>query len=688
MRYDKLLFLFIAISLLYANCRKMDPSWNADLLSPLLRSSLGLKQLIPDSIRSTKADGTVNLVYQKKLYDINVDSFFTFYDTGVTKSYNIDSLSLFSANINYPITLGQICRNSGLAGLIIASQHGNSIPIPGIPPISSPPLDINADTLFTDMTLRTGNIDISLKNGLPIDVTNVIFELKNSVGKEIIVTGNFPIIKAGTTETQTFSLAGKRLEGKLLGQLISLSSPGSNGTATKIDTSDAVVASFRVYDLHPYSATAVFPSQNLINKSQPFILKNLPVQLKNSTIKSGQIVLKLYSTLQDSIFFTYRLPSATLNGKSFEVKKTLNPAPPGGLSVFERIFDFSGYNLNLSGPNNDTFNTAYNEFIARVEYTGVLKTISLQDSFSAQIGFINLHPEHAVGYLGQQNYHVGPAITTIDVFKNINGNLNLKNAKVNIEAENYIGTDAQVAVQSLQSVNTRQNKLVPLTGTALQSPLKIARATDNNGNLPVNPSYAMTVIDNNNSNINAFLSNLPNQIIYEFDLGTNPNGNTNFYRDFIYDDKYLNLNLNIEIPLDLAASGIMLSDTVTLDLNNQQLDNIESAILYLISDNGFPLECSITMVGLNDALQEQKILLDGSQKILAADIDASGKVTTPKRSKLAIPLNKSEIDQLLKTKKIAITAKLDTKPDNVNVKLYDTYRIDLYLTGEFNYLVK
>ena len=688
MKLKNALILLFCISILAFHCRKSEPSWQVDLLSPLLHSSIGLEDLIADSLIKKDANGELAVVFQKKLYDIRIDSIFSFYDTGVIKSYNIDSLSLYNTKIDYPITLGQICRNSGFLGLFIASQHGNSIAVPAIPAVSSPAIEIDADSLFTTMTLLEGNIDITLKNGLPIDVSNVIFELRNASNRELLVSGNFPLIAAGKTETKTYSLAGKTVEGKLIGQLISLASPGSNGVPVKIDTNNAVIASINVYNLHPKIATAIFPAQNLINKSQPFILKGLPVFLKNSKIQSGQIILKLFSTLQDSVQFSYKLPSATKNGIAFEVSKTLDPAPPGGLSVFDKTFDFSGYNLNLSGTNGDTFNTAYNEFIAKVEYTGQKKTLSIQDSFRAQISFVNLRPEYATGYLGQQKYEVGPASLDIDLFKNVQGNFNLENVKFNIEAENFIGADAQVKINELQSVNTRKNTTISLTGNYNNAPLLIQRATDLNGNLPVTPSYASLTINSQNSNINSYINNLPDKINYSFLLETNPNGNVSNYKDFIYDGKFLNLNMNIEMPLQFSATGISLADTVDLDLNQNNIENIQSAILYLIADNGFPLESSIELTALDEAGNPTFKLLDGSQKISAGVLESNGKVNLKKRSKLSIPLDKNQIDLLIKTKKIKIVSTFDTKPDMNSIKIYDSYKIDFYLTGDFNYLVK
>lgn len=84
--------------------------------------------------------------------------------------------------------------------------------------------------------------------------------------------------------------------------------------------------------------------------------------------------------------------------------------------------------------------------------------------------------------------------------------------------------------------------------------------------------------------------------------------------------------MNIEMPLQFSATGISLADTVDLDLNQNNIENIQSAILYLIADNGFPLESSIELTALDEAGNPTFKLLDGSQKISAGVLETNGKV--------------------------------------------------------------
>ena len=59
---------------------------------------------------------------------------------------------------------------------------------------------------FTTMTLKDGKLDVRLFNGLPIDITDVKFELKNETNGALVVTGLFPLIPVNAEVSQTFDL--------------------------------------------------------------------------------------------------------------------------------------------------------------------------------------------------------------------------------------------------------------------------------------------------------------------------------------------------------------------------------------------------------------------------------------------------------------------------------------------------
>lgn len=683
-RFSLVLWL-MAFTLFWVSCKKAEPKWDAEILTPLLKSELTVSDLVQDSSLVTDSSNVLQFVYRQSLYNIAVDSLFQINDTVRARTFTIDSLSLYNATATYPITLGAICLQAGFIGAIIISQNGSSIAIPAIPSFNTPAFEINADSLFTSMTLDQGKIDVGFKNDLPIDITDVKFELRNQSDNSLIVSGNFPLIKSKTAEKQTFLLDGKTLEGKLKAQLISFSSPGSNNVPVLIDTSNAIVAELKVYDLYPNTATAVWPEQNLVNQQQNFYLRGLNVQLKEAIIKSGKIRLRMFSTIQDSVKLTYTIPGGTKNGVPFEIYQVLPPAPPGGASEYQNDFDFSGYHVDFTGQNKDSFNAIFNTYLMKIDYSGVKKTFSKSDNFRLELGFVGIKPEYARGYLSMDTFKIGPSSITTDVFNDLNGVIKFEDVKMSVGLENNIGADAELYLSQITAVNSRTKTRLDLTGDILSKPLSIDRAKDNNGFPPVIPALHNFYLQKNNSNINEFVSLLPDQLDYSLEIRTNPNGNISNFRDFIYDGKLLNIDLLLEAPLNFSASGMQLCRDLEMDLSQERIEQIQGGNLYLNVDNGVPIDCKLSLALIHPMDGTTIDLITGNQVIQAAEIDATGKVTQQKSSVVKIELTRKLIDEILRTKKVRVCALFDTKPSDNAIKIYSDYKINFSLTGDFIY---
>jgi hypothetical protein len=80
------IFFILLISL--AGCRKeIKPSWDDNLFLPLVRTSLSINNLLPDSLLQVNPDHTVTLVYQNTIYNVNLDTLVSVPDTITSKYY-------------------------------------------------------------------------------------------------------------------------------------------------------------------------------------------------------------------------------------------------------------------------------------------------------------------------------------------------------------------------------------------------------------------------------------------------------------------------------------------------------------------------------------------------------------------------------------------------------------------------
>lgn len=82
-----LLMAFSAI--LHCGCRKESdkPTWDIDLLAPIARTTLTLRNLVADSLIQAAPDGSVTLVYQGTLFNLGVDSLLPSPDTSFIYRY-------------------------------------------------------------------------------------------------------------------------------------------------------------------------------------------------------------------------------------------------------------------------------------------------------------------------------------------------------------------------------------------------------------------------------------------------------------------------------------------------------------------------------------------------------------------------------------------------------------------------
>lgn len=691
MKPTKLLkrYFFIAgLVVLLVNCNpeKNLPGWNTNILTPLVTSNLSIEKLVADSLIKKNSDQSLTLVYKYPLYQSAIADLLNVKDTTKIYSAKLGKTKLSNRFLTQNISLGQLASNLGPTGSLIIALHGQTTIIPAIPPTSSgTSVDVDANSFFKSAQLDSGWLDITLENQFPIDLTDVVFTINNKSNGTNIVRDTIPFIMAGSQFSKSISLAGKYVEGNLTAAILSIASPGSNGLAVPIDTAKALKITLGVRDLSATSATAVFPTQNLIDLKDSVLYDFGKAQLKYMIIRTGKVVMQMFSTLQDTLRIEYNIPGATLGATSVEIKMNVPPAPIGGVSSVTREYDLNGYRVDLRGNSGQVYNYFYNTFVARIDSSGKLVSLSTTDSVWVRYGLYNIIPEYAEGYLGQDTIEAGPSSSNIDLFNRINGGtLDLEDVKMNLSVENGIGVNGNMEILSVKTANTRNNQQSQLSGSALTAPFSINRASQP----PLTPSKNTLLLNKANSNSKQLLEILPNRLDYHIKLFTNPAGNTSNYNDFIYYDSKIAANLELEVPLWMSASKLVLIDTQQFDFTSQaNAINIKSGTFKLICTNGFPLQANIQAYFLD----ENKLLIDsllpsGMQPIQAGQVDGGTLLVTSKtKSIVQAQISEAKMDKLRRSKWIIIKADFSTVPSGSRVKIFSDYNLEAKLTGDFIY---
>ena len=686
MKLMKLLPLFFLFGILFSSCRNdmQTPDWDVDLLAPILLSDLDIGDLVGDSNVLVAADSSLSIIYRSEIASYGVPDLIEPFTFDYSEFLSLDSLELEDIDVESSISLGQLASDAGLIGQIIIANNGNTLAIPDLGTIPGTTNPIDASEFFETISLFDGTLELTIENGLPIEIRDFGFGLSNSSNGTILIQDTIPVIAAGATATSSSSLAGKTIESLLTADLYGLSSPGSNGVPVLIDTTDALKITVTIKDLQPSSATTIWPAQNLINDTSELILTGSEgLQLDFGIIKSGTVVTNIISTIEDSIKFQYIIPNSVLNGMPFSIVEPLPPAPAGGVSTTSNTYDFSGCELDLTGTDGTKFNTISTITLGRIDSTGQIVTLSTEDSIIVKIEMRDLIIDYGRGNLGSDSVDIGPELTTLEGLSNIiDGSVELAEAKASFEIENKIGAGAQFDLNSIKGTNTRTNVNVSLDFSSSGNSLVVNPAAE----VPIGtiiPEYAELELNETNSNVAAFLSNLPDEIEFIGKAYLNPNGP---HIGFMYYDHPLRAFLNLEVPLHLSSTALTLADTSDFDIgDSDEWDQIQGGSLKLLAENGFPFT-AVASLNLLDA--------DGNviDQIIFEEVISSGnydplqeRVVNTVKSEIVIPLTPERLESIKNAKRGSFKVIFDTASQPDLVKIYSDYEMGLKLIGDFTY---
>ncbi len=680
------LILALVFSVYSCNRKRQLPDFTTDVLVPLASTSIGFEKLIADSSAKVNNDKSIDIVYRYPFYNYSLREILIIPDTSVTITSKLGTSKLSNNFIQQKMTLGQIAKNLGTTGQLIVLLNGQTTVIPAIPASTSNQVtDIDANSFFREADLTNGFLDLTIFNDLPIPVSDLDFNVKNKIDGQTIFKDTFSLIPAGASVTRTYNLAGKHLEGSMVGTLVTIGSPGSGGLPVLIDTSKALILQLKVRDLTASHAIAQFPKQDLIIVDDTVVYDLGKAQLKSMLIRSGKVKMQMYSTLQDTLFIDYKIPSALKNNDTVHIFLKVPPAVPGSVQNVTREVDLAGYTIDLRGRSGTSYNTFWNIFKASIDSTGKLMPLSTTDSVWIRYGLYSIIPQFAEGYLGQDTIEIGPTKSTIEAFsKIISGSLDLKDIKIDINIENGIGADATLDFDYFTSKNTRNGTTVALNAPALNSPFSVARATRMGySTIPKSSTLSLTTT---NSNVKPFIENLPDEVNYKFTAKINPYGNQS-YTDFVDYDSKLIANLDVQMPFAFKANQLTLLDTTAFSIGNtQNTSSIDRGKLNFIFENNYPITLNVKLYFVNSQSQIIDSVFEGAGALITGGtLDVTTlRTTAASKSILSVIIDEARYERLKQANRLIVKAALNTTSSS-HLKIYSDYQLKLKLTGEFTY---
>ena len=546
---------------------------------------------------------------------------------------------------------------------------------------------MDATNFFQVAELDSGFLDLTIRNGFPVNIENVILRLKNQQNGGIILQDTFPSIPKNTTVSNTYNLAGKTVEGKLFADLVNLDIAGSGSNSVLIDTSDAINLEMRVHDLKVKSAKAVFPAQTLINLKNEVTYDMGGPEFTYLKIRSGELRITAVNTIPDSMNLNYRIPFA--KDPLGNVIEFFTKVPPGtnGQSVnIQKIVSLKDHTIDLTGLNKQKINTFYNEFSLSIDSTGKVSDLSLDDSVSIFYGLFDIIPQYLKGYLGQQTVEIGPEKSPFSFFAPfVSGTLEPEDVTVSFNVYNGVGASGSVDVAYIRANNKKSGASLDLTAPFIGQPLQVPRAFEN----PYQPGIQQYELTPQNSNIDQILAMLPGELEYALDFDLNPNGNYYNYQDFIDFDQDLLISMDIDMPLSVKAKNLLFRDELSFDLAEQSLDKIGGGTLYVNVENRFPINGKLQIV-LEKSNGTVVDSLFAQPAALAPGVPDPSDcfVATPTKTHLEVEASKARWQKWQSATKAVVRFTINTnQPSSCGdyVKLFSDYFLNVKLSARFIY---
>jgi hypothetical protein len=407
------------------------------------------------------------------------------------------------------------------------------------------------------------------------------------------------------------------------------------------------------------------------------------IALESAIIRSGVINFELFNESAGSILSEFGINTAIRNETdTFFISETI----PSG-QVIKKAYDVAGYRLGFTGSDGDTVNML-NYFLGLYADPAIPDTLTLTpaDSFAVNIYFEDLIIEYAKGNFGTNTFTFGPEVSDFQLLEDLNiAGISMQDATILLRIQNNYGVNGLVRLLEIVSVNSTTGEYASLEGEILDSNLYVEAAIQvGDGLQMVQPTE--NVYDFSNTNFNDLVQIMPDQVSYTIQLLTNPSGSSTERDHFLYYEEPIRVFIEVEVTQGIQIEDLFTENTIDWNGDEVNLENVESGILTIVLDNGFPFSFDANIY-LED---EENIVLDTLvyQNFVAGGLlDNEYKVARAFETRIPSSLT-PELKEAIKKARFARYEMLINSADNEHVKIIDSNIMTLKIIGDFTYTIE
>ncbi len=672
MKIIKLSILAFLCTFLILGCKKdRKANWDAAYLIPLASSRIEFNNVFGNYISG--GANNADYIYETKLYE-NSPGLLSIPDTGLNTSFTLARLKLADRSIERKISLGEI-------NPLFLLLDGTTTSIPAQNQTNLTPFDIDASDFFDQATIKTGEMVLEFENELPVNLSLLEFDLINKANGDIIGSATFNNVAPNTKAIKIIDLANKQIGAALQVKIKTLQTDASSGNVL-IDANKGLNIKISVRNLTTSAATAVFPSQTVLEQDEPLSQYFDGAELKYIKVRSGKLKISLYTSIAENMTLYLKIPSATKNGVMIDEEIKVEGARNGRPTSLSKEIDMAGYVIDYRGKDpdiTDTVNTFYQIMRVVLDSSGRKLSVSLNDSINLSYGLEKLVPEYAIGYLGNTINETGDDNVPMAIFEKLNGNINFNNVSMDLNITNGIGTEGSVLARKIIASNSKKGIDIPLTAAVINNPYIIGRANFN----PFFNNVQQVTLQNSNSNVKQFVENLPDKIKFNMQIATSPNGNNNNWQDFIYYNSKFQIDLRLKFQNLLSFNQLQFKDSINFNLNEiENLERVKEGKIYLFFENRFAFSINLKLAVYD---KNNRFLDTIGNNDMNEIIAASGAVAAKGKAFINIPPNKWNSIKNAAFAYIILTA---NTPPNTQISINSSDYCKIDVSADVTYQIK
>ena len=437
---------------------------------------------------------------------------------------------------------------------------------------------------------------------------------------------------------------------------------------------------------------SLFPGTNFSNVDDVTRFDLDQLELRELRVRSGTLNLEMVNRVSTNVLGDFGLPGATLGGASLALDVVVPPGTSAAPSTFSVVRPLDGYVFDLRGPDFNDVNTLATDLSFTTDISGPTVQMGQADSLEAIVRYTGIVPAYARGYFGMREIPIDPDTTQLDLFENISGMLDLDDATARLKVRNGLGVDARAHINYLRSINTNTLNTVDLVHPITSGPINLDRALDLGSSFQAAQNNYL--VNAGNSNIVPFIENLPTGIAFDLDVTIDPLGDVSNGNDFFYYESTLSADLEVEIPLRLAATDIAVSTITTVELTGTLADHaFQGGTLHVFATNHFPFSATLAL-HIVDSEGAVLALLPPGGSISSAQVNGSGLVSNSVESQVDFVITKEQLDLFYPGSpagpdgaRLKISATFNTADQPQPVQLRSDHKIDILVSLEGNYIV-